>query len=327
MSVLLDVRDLHVRFKRPEGVIHAVNGASFQVFEGEWLGVIGESGSGKSVALLSLLRLLSDNASSPRGQALFGGRDLLQLSERQLQRVRGREIGVIFQSLTAGLSPMVKVGQQVMEPLLQHALCNRPEAKRRALALLAEVGMADPEAVFERYSFELSGGMRQRIMTAIALSCQPQLLIADEPTTALDTTIQMQVLRLLRQACERRKMTAVMVTHDLGVATNVCDRLIVMYGGMIMETAEVDVFISRAAHPYTLGLKSALIDPRHRDRPLQPIQGTAKTLWHEPEGCPFADRCPHVTVRCKTERPTLRFLSEQHQVACHHVEEVMSHVS
>lgn len=326
MSVTLEVQDLHVRFRRPEGTIHAVNGVSFHVLSGEWLGILGESGSGKSVTMLALLRLLSESAIVAKGKAVFADRDLLKLSERKLQGVRGREIGVIFQSIAAGLNPNIHIGDQVMEPMLQHAMCRKPEARRRALALLAEVGLPDPEAQFKRYSFELSGGMRQRVMTAVALACQPQLLIADEPTTALDTTISIQVLRMLRDMCQRRSMTTVMVTHDLGVATNVCDRIIVMYGGMIMEIAEVDAFIKRAAHPYTLGLKASMVDHRDRERPLQPIPGSATTLWSLPAGCPFASRCPLANERCHREPPMLYALEPGHQVACHRVEEAMQDV-
>lgn len=325
MSDTLAVKDLHVRFRRPEGVIHAVNGVSFSVSRGESLGILGESGSGKSVTMLSLLGLQSDNAFVAQGEALFGGRDLLKLSERKLQGVRGREIGFIFQSLSAGLNPYIRIGEQVAEPMLQHALCRKPEARRRALALLAEVGLADPEAQYSRYPFELSGGMRQRVMTAVALACQPQLLIADEPTTALDTTIAIQVLRMLREICEKRQMTTIMVTHDLGVATNVCDRVMVMYGGMVMETADVDAFVARACHPYTLGLKASMVDHRDRGRPLQPIPGAAQTFWERPHGCPFAPRCGLVDARCHDEVPTLITLGDGHQAACHRLEEGMPH--
>ncbi|MCY0875739.1 MAG: ABC transporter ATP-binding protein [Firmicutes bacterium] len=326
MSGALQVKNLHVRFRRPEGVIHAVNGVSFEVASGEWLGILGESGSGKSVTMLALLGLQSESAFVAQGEALFGDRDLLKLSERKLQSVRGREIGMIFQSLSAGLNPYIRIGDQVMEPMLQHALCRKPEARRRALALLSEVGLADPETQFRRYPFELSGGMRQRVMTAVALACQPQLLIADEPTTALDTTIAIQVLRMLRDICEKRQMTTVMVTHDLGVATNVCDRIIVMYGGMVMETADVDAFVARAAHPYTRGLKEALVDHRDRGRPLRPIPGAAETLWEAPRGCPFAPRCSLADERCDREIPNLIALGEGHEAACHRLEEGMSDV-
>ncbi len=326
MSAMLEISDLYVRFRRPEGIIHAVNGVSFEVKEGEWLGLLGESGSGKSVSLLSLLKLVGDNATIPRGTALFNGQDLLQMKERQLRTVRGRDVGVVFQNLSAGLDPYMRVGRQIMEPMLEHGICGKTEAQRRATELLEEMGLPDPKKQFNSYPFELSGGMRQRVMLAVAMACNPKLLIADEPTTALDATVQTQVLSVLREACERRKMTTVMITHDLGVATNVCDRIVVMYGGRVMEVADVDEFIAKTAHPYTLGLKSSLLTKRHRGQPLRPIPGNAITLWQSPKGCPFANRCPLAVDRCVHELPELRPLSATHEVACHRAEEVSASV-
>ncbi len=322
MTMILEVNDLHVQFNRPEGTVHAVNGVTFQVQAGEWIGVLGESGSGKSVSLLSILKLLGDSANIPQGQARFAEHDLLTMSERKLRRLRGKDIGIIFQNLANGLDPLMRIGQQVIEPMLEHNICTKREAKRRAIALLAEMGLSDPESQFNRYPFELSGGMRQRVMMAVALACNPKLLIADEPTTALDTTVSVQVLSTLREACERRNMTTIMVTHDLGVAANVCDRVLVMYGGMIMEDAEIDGFIKHPAHPYTLGLKASIFSLKHRDIPLKPIAGSAKTWWLKPLGCPFAERCPFAIEKCWKVHPDMVKLSEQHEVACHRSQEM-----
>lgn len=321
MESLLSIRDLHVRFSRSEGTVHAVNGVSFDVQKGEWLGVLGESGSGKSVTMLSILKLFDKVGTDLHGEALFDGQDLLKMSERQLQSVRGRRIGVVFQNLSGALNPYLRIGDQITEPMVQHGLYTKQAAKQRAITLLQEMGLPDPETQFRNYTFTLSGGMKQRVMMAVAMACEPDLLIADEPTTALDATVQTQVLALLRRTCASRAMTTVMITHDLGVATNVCDRIIVMYGGTIMEVAPVNAFIQRAAHPYTLGLKDSMIDLRERDRGLHPIPGLANTLWQSPQGCTFADRCPLVLDICRQQRPLLRSIADEHQVACHRVEE------
>jgi peptide/nickel transport system ATP-binding protein/oligopeptide transport system ATP-binding protein len=306
--------------------VYAVNGVSLQVQPGEWLGVVGESGSGKSVSLLASLQLLGSSSRVDHGQVWFDGHDLLRMKPRALRALLGKEIGVIFQSLANGLDPVMRVGQQVMEPMLVHALCTKPEARRRALNLLQELGLPDVERQFERYPFELSGGMRQRVMLAVALAAEPRLLIADEPTTALDATVQLQVLSVLQEACQRRNMTVLMVTHDLGVVTNVCDRIVVMYGGQVMEMAEVDRFIQRARHPYTLGLKASMIPLRGQIGPITPIEGTATIFRQPPLGCPFTDRCPSVFDRCYGERPRMLKLEEGHEAACHRLSEEQSDV-
>ncbi|GGJ13634.1 peptide ABC transporter ATP-binding protein [Alicyclobacillus cellulosilyticus] len=335
-DTLLDVRGLEVVFAQPDGPVYAVNGASFHVRRGEWLGILGESGSGKSVSLLSILGLLGDNGRVTAGEAWFDGEDLLRLPERHLRTIRGRRIGVVFQSVSAGLNPFLRVGAQVMEPMLQHHFCGKAEARQRALALLAEMGIPDPETRFHSFPFELSGGMRQRVMTAVALACDPDLLIADEPTTALDTTVQVQVLRVLRDACARRRMATIMVTHDIGVAANVCDRVLVMYAGMVMEVCPIDEFIERPAHPYTLALRASHLDVRHRRKPLVSIPGTAPVLREPPRGCPFAERCAFAADVCRRERPPLMPLAEpaaaagtgapsdRHWVACHRAKEVVA---
>lgn len=321
MEAVLDVRNLHTRFERPDSVVYAVNGVSFQVLPGEWLGILGESGSGKSAMLMSILHLLGNNGQVFDGEIMFDGQDLLHMSKRELRYVRGQHIGVVFQNVINGFNQYLRVGQQIMEPLLEHGICSKAEAKQRAIALMGEMGIPDPAVRFANYPFELSGGMRQRAMIAAALACEPKLLLADEPTTALDTTIQVQVLAVLRRACERRKMSTVMVTHDIGVATNVCDRVLVLYGGQVMEMAEIDQFIQRPAHPYTLGLRSSALDNRRKGM-FAPISGNAQTLIQPPVGCPFAPRCRFADSTCDAVRPAFRQLEKDHWVACHHVEGV-----
>lgn len=326
MSKVLKIEDLAVSFPSGDGRIFAVNGLSLEVERGEWLGVVGESGSGKSVSLLACLQLLTGDARIDRGHAWFEGKDLLRVKRKAMRTILGRKIGMVFQNLANGLDPAMRIGAQVVEPMLAHALCNKPEARRRALSLLAELGLSDPERQFERYPFELSGGMRQRVMIAVALAAEPELLIADEPTTALDTTVQVQVLSVLQQACRKRQMTVIMVTHDLGVATNVCDRVVVMYGGQVMENAEIDAFIQRSVHPYTQGLKGSMIPLTDSSRALQQIQGSAAIFHQIPVGCPFAARCPHAFERCHRERPKLVRLGAEHEAACHLVDQECANV-
>ncbi|MCL6444468.1 MAG: ABC transporter ATP-binding protein [Alicyclobacillus sp.] len=323
MEVLIDVQDLWVQFERADGKVHAVNGATFQVKKGEWLGILGESGSGKSVSLLAMLGLLGQTGKIIKGTAKYGDIDLLHANERLLRTIRGKEIGIVSQSLADGLDPYVPIGRQIMEPMLIHKLFSRSDARLRALDLMREMGIPDAEARFTSYPLEMSGGMRQRAMLAVALACQPPILFADEPTTALDSTVQMQVLNLLMESCQSRQMTVVMVTHDLGVAANVCDRVMVMYGGQVMEIAEIDEFLKRPLHPYTLALMQSSFDPRHPDRPVKPIGGSPPVLTKYPRGCPFADRCPHAQTVCRNEMPVIQAVGDNHEVACHVVKETM----
>lgn len=222
------------------------------------------------------------------------------------------------------LNPVMRIGDQIMEAMLTHQYAGRKEAYERTLQLLNEMGIPDPKSRFNNYPHEFSGGMRQRIMISIALACEPQLLIADEPTTALDVTVQMQILALMQELRRKRGMSVVMVTHDFGVATNFCDKIIVMYGGQIMEVAKTDHFIRRTAHPYSIGLKRSIIEVGHKGQEILPIPGAAKALTEPPSGCPFAERCSFATDRCLHEVPKLRDFGEDHQIACHHAEEVVS---
>jgi len=324
---LLSIDNLHVKFARSEDEVYAVNGVSFSINENETLGIVGESGSGKSVTLMSSLGLISDNGKITSGTAKFQGIDLLKLRPKQLEDIRGREIGVIFQDPMTSLNPVMRIGDQIMEAMLTHQFCSRKEAFDRTIQLLHEMGIPDPKSRFKNYPHEFSGGMRQRIMIAIALACEPQLLIADEPTTALDVTVQMQILALLQAQRKQKGMSVVMVTHDFGVATNFCDKIIVMYGGQIMEAAKTDQFIRQTGHPYSMGLKRSIIEVGHRGLEIIPIPGTTQALTDVPKGCPFAPRCQFATARCFNEVPKLRDFAVDHQVACHHAEEVVSHAS
>ncbi|EJY55107.1 oligopeptide/dipeptide ABC transporter, ATPase subunit [Alicyclobacillus hesperidum URH17-3-68] len=317
---VLEVRDLVVRFERADGVVHAVNGVDFAVRPGEWIGIIGESGSGKSVTLMSILGLLGEGGRVIRGNAWFNGVDLVQLSDRQLRTVRGKDIGVVFQNLAEGFNPYLPIGSQIAEVLVNHRLCTRRTAHRRVIEFMHELGIADAKARFQQYPHELSGGMRQRAMIASAIVSEPKVIFADEPTTALDSTVQMQVLALLTDICRKRGTAVVMVTHDLGVAAHTCDRIVVMYGGIVMEEAPIDEFLQFPTHPYTLGLRAASFDPEQPDRPLRPIPGVAPVLLEAPRGCPFAPRCHMATTICRERLPALRQTRPEHRVACHHVQ-------
>jgi len=321
---LLSVDGLQVEFERASGTIYAVNGVSFSVAPGETLGIVGESGSGKSVSVLSIMGLLRSNGRVTGGSAKFMGKDLLKLRRRQLEDIRGRDVGMVFQDPMTSLNPTMRVGDQIMEAMLCHHYTSRRGAFNRTLQLLEEVGIPEAKARFSSYPHEFSGGMRQRVMIAIAIACEPQLLIADEPTTALDVTVQAQILALLRELQEKRKMSIILITHDFGVATNFCDRVIVMYAGKVMESAPLDRFLCQPAHPYTIGLKRSVIEVGDKHRELVAIPGMATALTEPPRYCPFAERCSFVRERCWSELPQLRPVSSGHVVACHYAEEVMA---
>ena len=321
---ILEVRDLHVTFKGSAHPVYAVNGVDFSVRAGQWVGVVGESGSGKSATLSAILGLLGQ-AAAVEGGVRFQGRELLGQTERQWAQVRGRDISMVFQGLSTALNPYMRVGEQIMEPLLLHRLTTPADARARALALLSELGVPDAAARFRSYPSQWSGGMRQRAALASALATEPAVLLADEPTTAVDATVQAQVLKVLETACRSRGMAVVLVTHDLGIAMHLCDRILVMYGGRVMETAPVARFITAPAHPYTRALQAALIDTRDPWRPLTPIAGTAASLTEPLSGCPFAPRCTWAVDQCQTSMPPLTVLGSDHTVACHRVEEVVAH--
>jgi len=315
---ILDVVGLKTVFKTRGGEVHAVNSVSFDVAPGELLGVVGESGSGKSVTMMSLIGLLPTPPAEIRdGNITFEGRDVRAMSEDELRRLRGGEIGFVFQDPMTSLNPVFTVGYQLIEPLREHLGLSKREAKARAAELLALVGIPDAEARLRDYPHQFSGGMRQRVMIAIALACDPKLLIADEPTTALDVTIQAQILELVKELRQKLGMSIIWITHDLGVVAGIADRVIVMYGGQIVEHAPVEELFASPKHPYTRALLETLPDMEgQRSERLRSIEGQPPALDAHPTSCPFADRCGHVHDRCRAENPAIREVAIGHDVAC-----------
>ena len=316
--VLLDVRDLHVQFDTPEGTVHAVNGVSYQVHEGEAVAVVGESGCGKSVSMMSILGLIPiPPGKIAQGSATYNQRDLLALSEDQLERIRGSEIGMIFQDPMTSLNPVLSVERQMTEALQKHYGMTQQQAKARAVELLELVGIPAAAERLSSYPHEFSGGMRQRVMIAMMLACNPSLLIADEPTTALDVTIQAQIVELVIRMREQLGMAMIWITHDLGVVAGMADRVLVMYAGVIVEEADVFRLYERPQHPYTLSLLAALprVDQR-RDGRLKSIPGAPPNLLIKPEGCPFAPRCDYVRDKCWSQDPPLLPVGPSHRAAC-----------
>ena len=314
---LLDVRDLTVDFNTDDGRLSAVRGVNFTLEEGESLGIVGESGSGKSQTVLALMGLLADNGEA-FGRAQFRGQDLLQMSSAELNRVRGEKISMIFQEPMTSLNPYLTVARQMTEVLTFHKGMNRREARAEAVRMLDAVHIPDAGNRIDRYPHEFSGGMRQRVMIAMSLLCRPQILIADEPTTALDVTVQAQILRLLEEIRQDFRTAIVLITHDLGVVAGVCDRVIVMYGGRVMESGSLHHIFHRSRHPYTRGLLASV--PRldqERGEKLLGIPGTPPSLRRPPDGCPFEARCPHRMDRCGRAPPPLDHPEPGHSVACY----------
>ncbi len=314
---LLEVRDLRTRFNTERGSLYAVDGVSFTVDSGRVLCIVGESGSGKSVTVRSLLRLIDPPGEIIGGTAFFHGQDLLSMSKKQIAAVRCDKIAMVFQNPLTSLNPMMTVGDQIAESLLLHRGVSKAEATREAVSLLRQVGIAAPESRVGDYPAQFSGGMRQRILIAAALACRPEILIADEPTTALDVSIQAQILGLLKKLQSEINNALIMITHDLGVVASIADDVMIMYAGRIVERAPVREIFARPRHPYTQGLiytVRALLDP---DRPLHPIPGTPAIPLGEKKGCPFAPRCGYVQEVCRTKTPELAPLNQDHVVACH----------
>ena len=314
---LLDVRDLSVEFDGQAGRFRAVDGVSFNVSRGEVLGIVGESGCGKSVTSLALMGLLPRRtATIPSGTALFEGLDLLRLAPHEMRRLRGRRLSMIFQEPMSSLNPVHTVGDQIVEAILAHERVGRREARRRAIALLDQVGIPAARQRIDSYPHELSGGMRQRVMIAMALSLNPALVIADEPTTALDVTIQAQILELLRDLRREFGTAIVIITHDLGVVAELAERVVVMYAGRVVETAPIEQIFARPEHPYTVGLLASIPTLGERRRRLATIPGTVPNPFSSPQGCRFAPRCPFALQDCRTDDPPLRSLRADHWVAC-----------
>ncbi|MDE5466248.1 ABC transporter ATP-binding protein [Bradyrhizobium sp. CSS354] len=325
-DVLLDVRGLETQFFGQESITRALTGISFQVRRGETLGVVGESGCGKSVTALSILRLLPKlNAKTVGGEISFHGRDLLKLSEREMRQIRGDRIAMIFQEPMTSLNPVYTVGHQIAETVQIHTKASRSNAIARAQEMLRLVRIADPERRISNYPHEMSGGMRQRVMIAMALACSPELLIADEPTTALDVTIQAQILRLIVDLKERMGTAVMFITHDLGVVAETCQRVMVMYAGRIVEQAPVIDLFARPTHPYTRALmQSVPTRGRGRGRRLPEIAGIVPSLREPLVGCSFAPRCPFAVDICREQTPTLRDVRPGHAAACWCAEQVLS---
>jgi oligopeptide transport system ATP-binding protein len=317
-NVLLEVKGLETQFITPDGTIYAINGVSFSVENGETIGIVGESGCGKSMTMLSILGLVpTPPGKIAAGTALFHGQDLLKMSEDQLQKIRGAQIGMIFQDPMTSLNPVLTIGRQITETIEVHLGLNHTQANQRAAELLEMVGIPKAKDRLNDYPHQFSGGMRQRAMIAMALSCNPQILIADEPTTALDVTIQAQILELVKNLRDEFGMTIIWITHDLGIIANLARRVIVMYGGYFIEEAPVKELFRNPQHPYTLGLLGSLPRLDHDLRePLVSIDGAPPVLHQKPAYCPFAPRCSYVTEACRQANPILEEITPGHRVAC-----------
>ena len=318
MSVLLDVRDLRTQFLTQDGLVNAVNGVSFELNEGETLGIVGESGCGKSVTMLSIMRLIPQPPGKiSAGQIMFHGQDLIKITNEQIRRIRGHKIAMIFQDPMTSLNPVLTIGRQVSEALELHLGMTPQQAKNRTIELLHLVNIPEAAKRINDYPHQFSGGMRQRVMIAMALSCIPELLIADEPTTALDVTIQAQIIDLVRRLQRELGMAVIWITHDLGVVAGMCERVNVMYAGFIIESAAVRDIYATPQHPYTKGLLASIprLDAKSKSK-LTPIEGLPPDLIDLPKGCPFAARCSYVQDICRTERPELRVVGMGHKTAC-----------
>ena len=314
---LIDIEDLRVSFFTPGGEVQAVRGVSWHLNEGEALGIVGESGSGKSVSVYAIMQLLQEPGKIVGGSIRFNGIDMLSLPEEEIRKIRGNDIAMIFQDPMTSLNPVYTVGDQICEPLELHRNMKGEVAEKRAEELLGMVGIPSPKRRLKQYPFEFSGGMRQRAMISMALACEPKLLIADEPTTALDVTIQAQILEIMKDLKKSHSMSIVLITHDLGIVSDICDKIIIMYGGEIMEYGPIETLFTAPSHPYTIGLIRSLpkIDQKEGE-PLTPIEGSPVDLMHPPAGCPFASRCEHCMKVCLTEKPPYFELSPGHYSAC-----------
>ena len=325
---LLELHDLHTYFKTKRGIVKAVNGVSYQVEEGKTLGVVGESGSGKSVSAMSILKLLDGNGYIDSGEIIFNGKNIKECSMDEMYKIRGNEISVIFQEPMTSLNPVFTIGKQIAESYIVHQHMKKKEALKKAVEMLAAVKIPNPEAVAKQYPHQLSGGMRQRVMIAMALACEPHLLIADEPTTALDVTIQAQILHLMNELKREKGTSILFITHDLGVINEMADDVAVMYCGQVVEMASVDTIFGKNSysHPYTEGLMTSI--PR-LDMPagvrLEAIPGAVPHPLDLPKGCKFAPRCKYCTERCMEEEPELVQVEDNHMIRCFYPEKESRH--
>lgn len=314
---ILELKDVKTSFYTHLGEVQAVRGVSFTLDKGEALGIVGESGSGKSVTSMSIMKLVQYPGKVKEGQILFKGEDLVPKNKKEMMSIRGNEIAMIFQDPMTSLNPVYTIGDQIMEATIKHQGLSKSEAREKAIEMLKLVGIPSPEKRVDNYPHEFSGGMRQRAMIAIALSCQPDLLIADEPTTALDVTIQAQILELMKDIKEKLDTAIILITHDLGVVADVCSRIIVMYGGLIMEEGTAEEIFYTPKHPYTMGLLKSIprLDLAEKQR-LVPIPGTPPDLLKPPVGCPFASRCPYAMNICIETMPEYTVSETGHRAAC-----------
>ena len=320
-SIVLDIKDLKSHFFTAKGVAPAVDGVSIQVPEGKIIGVVGESGCGKSMTVMSVMGLLRYPGRVVGGTITLDGRDITHLSAKELSKVRGNEISMIFQEPMTSLNPVYPVGKQVREAILLHQKVSKAEAKERVLEVFRAVGIPEPEKRYYNYPHQLSGGLRQRVMIGMAMVCRPKVMIADEPTTALDVTIEAQILRLMKKLCEDQGTSIILITHNMGVVAEVCDYVYVMYAGKVMEQAETFELFDHTSHPYTKGLLNSIPKLDEKAKRLHTIEGVVPNLLHLPQGCSFCTRCSKSKERCFAERPDLYTVGEGHKVRCFQYEE------
>lgn len=316
-EALLKVKDLKTTFYSKNNKIEAVRGVNIEIKSGEILGIVGESGSGKSVLMKSVIGILPENAKIDSGEVYFEEKNILNLSSREMRKIKGKEIAMIFQDPMTALNPLKKIGDHIIEVLVRHKGVNKRIARKMAIDVLNDVGIPMPEKRIDQYPHEFSGGMRQRVLIAMALACDPKLLIADEPTTALDVTIQAQILELLKYLKDKNNMSIILITHDLGVVASLCNRIAVMYGGLIMEEGTTEEIFYSSKHPYTKALLNSIPKVQGDEKiRLEPIKGSAPSLLNPPKGCPFAERCSFAKSECVSKIPEYKSFSETHKSMC-----------
>ncbi len=321
MSNILEIKDLVIRFVTDDGVVEAVNGVDLQIGAGETLGLVGETGAGKTTTALGILRLVPDPPGEVlSGEILFQGEDIMKLKDTEMRKIRGDQISMIFQDPMTALNPVIKVDEQIAEVVHLHSDCSKTESLKKALEILEKVGI--PAERGSDYPHQFSGGMKQRVVIAMALACNPKLLIADEPTTALDVTIQAQVLDMMNELKKEFGTSMLLITHDLGVVAETCDRVAIMYAGEIIESGNLEHIFDETAHPYTRGLFDSLPSLDNSVKRLKPIQGLMPDPTNLPQGCKFHTRCPYVTDRCRTEVPTAAEITPGHMTRCHRSREL-----
>ena len=314
--MLLEIKNLYVNFTGMHGTTEALKNINLAIDQGEIVGIVGESGSGKSITSLAILGLLEKNAIIPQGEIYYNGNNLLKLKKQQLQELRGKEIGMVFQEPMTALQPTMKIGKQLYHVIKKHRNLSKQETRKAVIQALKDVHIDNPELVANKYPFELSGGMRQRIVIALAMAAPPNLLIADEPTTALDVTIQYEIINLIKELNKKRGTSVLFISHDLGVVSNTCERIIVMYAGEVVESGKTEKVLTHPRHPYTKSLLKALPDSADPDEPLQAIEGEPPNLLQRPVGCAFSDRCNQVMDICKKNHPELMESGIGHHVSC-----------